>query len=119
MRGHGFACSIPVGGKHIYEPSVQMHNRGNGKGGGIAAVGLVPEQLGVSREVLTEDYLLQIALLDPACRNAVEADFITPMFDVAPRADARPHRRLSRCRGPGSQPAGGHAVLRARRSPMC
>ena len=31
-----------------------MHNRGNGKGGGIAAVGLVPEQLGVSREVLDE-----------------------------------------------------------------
>jgi glutamate synthase domain-containing protein 1 len=78
----GFACSIPVGGRHIYEPSVQMHNRGNGKGGGIAAVGLVPEQLGVSREVLSEDYLLQIALLDPACQSAVEADFITPFYDI-------------------------------------
>jgi len=78
----GFACSIPVGGKHIYEPSVQMHNRGNGKGGGIAAVGLVPEQLGVSREVLSDDYLLQIALLDPSSRGTVEADFITPYFDV-------------------------------------
>jgi len=78
----GFACSIPVGGRHIYEPSMQMHNRGNGKGGGIAAVGLVPEQLGVSREVLEGSYLLQIALLDPACKGAVEADFITPVFDV-------------------------------------
>ncbi len=78
----GFACNIPVGGRHIYEPSVQMHNRGNGKGGGIAAVGLVPEALGVSREVLSRDYMLQVALLDPACRNAVEADFITPMFDI-------------------------------------
>ena len=78
----GFACSIPVGGRHIYEPSVQMHNRGNGKGGGIAAVGLVPEQLGVSREILSDDYLLQIALLDPNARNLVEADFITPMFDI-------------------------------------
>jgi len=78
----GFACSIPVSGKHIYEPSVQMHNRGNGKGGGIAAVGLSPEQLGVSREVLSEDYLLQIALLDPTCRNQVEADLITPYYDV-------------------------------------
>ena len=48
----GFCCSVPVPGKHIYEPSRQMHNRGNGKGGGIAAVGFVPEQLGVSREVL-------------------------------------------------------------------
>ena len=28
----GFACSIPVGGRHIFTPSVQMHNRGNGKG---------------------------------------------------------------------------------------
>lgn len=78
----GFACSIPVGGRHIYEPSVQMHNRGNGKGGGIAAVGLVPEQLGVSREVLSDDYLLQIALLDPSCRNAVEAEFINPNYNV-------------------------------------
>ena len=78
----GFACSIPVGGRHIYEPSVQMHNRGNGKGGGIAAVGLVPEQLGVSREVLSEDYLLQIALLDPACRDLLEAEFIAPFYDV-------------------------------------
>jgi len=78
----GFACSIPVSGRHIYEPSVQMHNRGNGKGGGIAAVGLVPETLGVSRQVLDDDYLLQIALLDPSARNAVEADFVNPMFDV-------------------------------------
>ena len=31
----GFACTIPVGGKHIYEPSIQMRNRGNGKGGGV------------------------------------------------------------------------------------
>src|SRR5512146_1557993 len=78
----GFVCSVPVRGQHIYEPSYQMHNRGNGKGGGVAAVGLVPEQLGVSRQVLTDDYLVQIALLDPGCRNAVEADFINPVFDV-------------------------------------
>ena len=61
----GFACTIPVRGKFIYEPSVQMQNRGNGKGGGIAAVGLVPEEIGVSREVLSSHYLLQIALLEP------------------------------------------------------
>ena len=67
----GFACTIPVGGKHIYEPSIQMRNRGNGKGGGIAACGLVPEELGVSRKVLDEDYILQVALLGsrgPAAR---------------------------------------------------
>ena len=78
----GFACTIPVSGKHIYAPSVQMHNRGNGKGGGIAAVGLDPKTLGVSREILSDDYALHIALLDPKARNMVEADFITSMFDI-------------------------------------
>ncbi len=79
----GFACNIPVGGRHIYEPSCQMHNRGNGKGGGIAAVGFVPEQLGVTREVLDSHYILQVGLLDPAARGSVEEEFIRPFFDVA------------------------------------
>ena len=57
----GFACTIPVAGRHIFTPSVQMHNRGNGKGGGIAAVGLDPDQLGVSREVLESHFCLQVA----------------------------------------------------------
>src|SRR5512135_1185029 len=69
----GFACSVPVGGRHIIEPSRQMHNRGNGKGGGVAAVGLSPECLGVSPEVLREDYLLQVAYLDAGARPSVEA----------------------------------------------
>jgi glutamate synthase domain-containing protein 1/glutamate synthase domain-containing protein 3 len=60
-----------------------MQNRGNGKGGGIAAVGLTPEQMGVSREVLDSHYLLQIALLDPACHAELERQFILPHFDVA------------------------------------
>src|SRR4030042_6960503 len=59
----GFAANVPVAGRHIFQPSVQMHNRGNGQGGGIAAVGLVPEALGGSPEVLDEDYLIQIAYL--------------------------------------------------------
>lgn len=58
----GFACSIPVRGKHIFEPSIQMHNRGNGKGGGIAVVGLLPEELGISQEVLENDYILPFPL---------------------------------------------------------
>jgi len=79
----GFCCTEPVAGRHIYEPSRQMHNRGNGKGGGIAAVGLVPEELGVSREVLEDHYMLHIALLEPGVREEMEAKFITPHFDVA------------------------------------
>jgi glutamate synthase domain-containing protein 1/glutamate synthase domain-containing protein 3 len=79
----GFACTIPVKGKFIHEPSLQMRNRGNGKGGGIAAVGLVPEEIGVSREVLDSHYLLQIALLDDSVHPDLERDFILPSFDVA------------------------------------
>ncbi len=79
----GFACTIPLAGRFIYEPSIQMQNRGNGKGGGIAAVGLTPEQMGVPREVLDTHYLLQIALLDPACHAEMERRYILPNFDVA------------------------------------
>ena len=86
----GFICTVPVGGKFIYEPSVQMHNRGNGKGGGIAAAGLVPGEMGVSREVLDSHYLIQVALLDPSAVNDVERQFILPQFDVA-LATSIPH----------------------------
>ena len=78
----GFICSIPVTGKNIFEPSVQMHNRGNGKGGGIAAVGFMPEALGVSRQVLDDDYMLHIALLDSNVADDVETNFVTPHFDI-------------------------------------
>jgi glutamate synthase domain-containing protein 1/glutamate synthase domain-containing protein 3 len=82
----GFCCSEPVAGRHIYEPSRQMHNRGNGKGGGIAAVGLVPEQLGVSREVLDNHYLLHVAFIDTKVQPEIEAQFIKPNFDIAASA---------------------------------
>ncbi len=78
----GFACSIPVRGRHIFEPSVQMHNRGNGKGGGIAAVGLDPTQLEVNQEVLDNCYLLQVALLDSMVRKEVEDEAIKPSLKI-------------------------------------
>jgi glutamate synthase domain-containing protein 1/glutamate synthase domain-containing protein 3 len=78
----GFACSIPVPGRHIYEPSRQMHNRGNGLGGGVAAMGFVPDTLGIDDECLREDYILQIALLDPEVIRDLEARFVSPYFDV-------------------------------------
>jgi glutamate synthase domain-containing protein 1/glutamate synthase domain-containing protein 3 len=82
----GFAASVPVSGKHIFLPSIQMHNRGNGKGGGIAAVGLDAESLGVSQEVLEEEYLIQVAYLDPEARRQVESQFITNVFQVTHQA---------------------------------
>ncbi|MCP4714680.1 MAG: glutamate synthase, partial [Deltaproteobacteria bacterium] len=78
----GFISSIPVTGKNIFEPSVQMHNRGNGKGGGIAAVGFIPEALSVSRQVLDEDYMLHIALLDESIADELAQTFIHPHFTI-------------------------------------
>jgi glutamate synthase domain-containing protein 1/glutamate synthase domain-containing protein 3 len=82
----GFACSIPVSGKHIFAPSVQMHNRGNGKGGGLAAVGLTPAKIGVDQKTLDEAFLLQVALLDESALPEMEARFIRPHFRVAHEA---------------------------------
>jgi glutamate synthase domain-containing protein 1/glutamate synthase domain-containing protein 3 len=78
----GFICSIPVTGKNIFAPSLQMHNRGNGKGGGIGAVGFIPEALGVSRQILDEDYMLHIALLDTGVAAELEDSFIKPHFSI-------------------------------------
>jgi glutamate synthase domain-containing protein 1/glutamate synthase domain-containing protein 3 len=78
----GFACSVPVRGKHIFEPSKQMHNRGNGRGGGIAAMGFDYRMLGVSREILEEDYILQIAVLEEGVMEEVERLFIEPYLQV-------------------------------------
>jgi len=79
----GFAANIPISGRHTMTAAAQMNNRGNGKGGGIAMAGLVPEQMGVDAETLRTHTLLQIALLDPEAREGVEARFIAPHFEIA------------------------------------
>jgi glutamate synthase domain-containing protein 1 len=84
----GFACSIPVSGRHIFEPSVQMHNRGNGKGGGLAAVGLSAAKLGVDQETLDNDFLFQVALLDESILPEMESQFIRPHFRISHEAFA-------------------------------
>jgi len=78
----GFCCTEPVAARHIYEPSRQMHNRGNGKGGGVAALGFVPGQLGVSREVLEGYYMLHVAFLDTGVRRKLEEKYIVPCFEL-------------------------------------
>ncbi len=78
----GLASSVPIAGRHILEPLMQMHNRGNGKGGGIAAVGLSPAQMGVTQKVLEGDYLIQIAYLKPDVRESLEDRFIKPFYKV-------------------------------------
>src|SRR5438552_15261750 len=78
----GLASNVPLGGKYLLPSLMQMRNRGNGKGGGIAALGLLPKQLGVSQKILDEDYILQVAYLDRSARNQVGDEHIRPFFRV-------------------------------------
>ncbi len=78
----GIASSVQLPGRHILGPLQQMHNRGNGKGGGIAAVGLSPDQMGVSKRVLEEDYLIQVAYLKTNVKDELEKEFIKPFYKV-------------------------------------
>src|SRR5712691_6910446 len=78
----GLACNVALEGKYLLQSLVQMRNRGNGKGGGIAAVGLVPEELGVTKKILEEDYILQVAYLDRSVRKEIEEEHIRPFFVV-------------------------------------
>lgn len=78
----GMACNEQIAGRHLLQALDQMRNRGNNKGGGIAAVGLVPEEFGVTQEILENDYLLSIAYLDPGCREEVEGQYILPQFEI-------------------------------------
>jgi len=78
----GLACDEKISGKHIMQSLIQMHNRGNSKGGGIAAFGLNSSQFGVSQKILEEDYLIQVAYLDSSLRHQVEKEFIASNLDV-------------------------------------
>ena len=78
----GMASNIQVEAKHMLQSLTQMRNRGNGKGGGIAAVGLIAEEFGVSPEVLQNDYLLAVAYLDTSIREALEKEFVHAVFEV-------------------------------------
>lgn len=78
----GFAASEQVAAKHMLNALTQMRNRGNGKGGGIAAAGLVASEFGVSQEVLENDYMIAVAYLDSDVRKKLEAEFIEKPFIV-------------------------------------
>jgi len=78
----GMAASVPIPGRHLLPALQQMRNRGNGKGGGIAAVGMDPAFFAVPPAILEHDYLLAVAYLDRSVRPQVEAAFIDPTFIV-------------------------------------
>ncbi|HDP96112.1 MAG TPA: glutamate synthase, partial [Euryarchaeota archaeon] len=86
----GLVSTVQVEGRHILKPMIQMHNRGNGKGGGVAAVGLDPMQMGVSEELLNTDYLIQVAYLNPEARTQVEEKYIDSQMIVHHRSRIGP-----------------------------
>ncbi len=71
----GIIGSEKIKGKNIIRPCEQMRNRGNGKGGGVAAVGLFDEY--------KNHYALHIAFLDKNARGSIEKEFIHSVFDVS------------------------------------
>ncbi len=78
----GIACSEQIAGRHLLQSLIQMRNRGNGKGGGVAIVGLRPDEFGVSKQVLEEDYLYSVAYLEAGVRSEVEQNAILPTFEI-------------------------------------
>jgi glutamate synthase domain-containing protein 1/glutamate synthase domain-containing protein 3 len=70
----GLIASEKLHGNCIIRPCEQMRNRGNGKGGGVAAVGLFNEY--------KDFYALHISFLDENARGAVEKKFIQSVFQI-------------------------------------
>ncbi len=62
-------------GNCIIRPCEQMRNRGNGKGGGVAAVGVFDDY--------PDLYALHIAYLDEKAKGPVEKKFIESVFHVS------------------------------------
>jgi len=78
----GLACEIPVAGRHLFKSLEQMRNRGNGKGGGVALVGMDATQFGTTNEILQQSYMITIAYLNSAVKQAVEEKFIHAVYHV-------------------------------------
>src|SRR5260370_40565739 len=78
----GMAASVPISGRRLLQALQQMRSRGNGRGGGAAAVGLDADFFGVQPSILANDYLLAVAYLGGPARSQVESAFVEPTFIV-------------------------------------
>lgn len=78
----GFASTEKIQGRHLLGALKQMKNRGNGKGGGIAAVGMDPTAFNTTQAILDNNYLLAIAYLDASIQKEVETRCIAPLFEL-------------------------------------
>jgi glutamate synthase domain-containing protein 1/glutamate synthase domain-containing protein 3 len=70
----GIIGSEKLKGNCIIRSCEQMRNRGNGKGGGVAAVGLFDEY--------KEQYALHISYLDEKAKGPVEKEFVESVFHI-------------------------------------
>ena len=70
----GIAASVPIAGKFLVGPLERMHNRGNGKGGGLAAIGCFPER--------KNQFAIQVGYLDSTAVNEIENNIILPNMDI-------------------------------------
>ncbi len=71
----GIIGSEKLKGNCIIRPCEQMRNRGNGKGGGVAAVGLFDEY--------KDHYALHVAYLDEKAKGPVEKEFVESVFNIS------------------------------------
>lgn len=71
----GLIGSEKLEGRCIIRPCEQMRNRGNGKGGGVAAVGLFDEY--------KDHYALHVSFLDEEAQGQVEKKYVQDVFDIA------------------------------------
>ncbi len=70
----GIIGTKPLEGRYIIRSCEQMRNRGNGKGGGVAAVGLFGDY--------REHYAIHVAFLDESVRSGLEEDFLRRHFTI-------------------------------------
>lgn len=78
----GIIGTEPLDGHYIIRSCEQMRNRGNGKGGGVAAVGLFGDY--------RNHYAIHLAYLDEGARGEVEEEFLLHRFDIA-HAEKQPN----------------------------
>lgn len=71
----GIIGSKKLKGNCIIRPCEQMRNRGNGKGGGVAAVGLF--------DSYRDHYALHISYLDEKSKGPVEKKFVESVFNIS------------------------------------
>ena len=77
----GVLASEPLPGRHLITPLAQMHNRGNGKGGGLAVVGCFLDR--------PDAFALQVGYLKDGIERDVEERFILPTYRIHHR-EAQP-----------------------------